>query len=244
VDDTKEMLDFLIKNLGQPFRVYGAADGNEALTVIKKQAIDIIVSDIAMPNMDGFELLHAVRSDKMLCHIPFILLSAQDNISSKIAGLDYGADAYIEKPFSINYLKATIENLLKNRKVLFEKFANMPSLEYGKGEMKEHDIQWLGQITDIIRQNIRNEQFTIDTLASEMAVSRSSLRRKIVGLTGLAPNDYIRLVRLKLAAELLSNGKYRVNEVCYMIGFSNHSYFSRCFYKQFGVLPKDYASKV
>ena len=92
----------------------------------------------------------------------------------------------------------------------------------------------------IIRHNLTNEQFTVDMLASEMAVSRSNLRRKILGVTGLAPNDYIRLVRLKVAAELLDEGKYRVNEVCYLIGFSNHSYFARCFQKQFGVLPKDY----
>ena len=240
VDDTKEMLEFLVKNLSNDFNIYEAQNGLEALDILNKHAVDLIVSDIVMPEMDGFEFLHAVRSDKMLCHIPFILLSAQANVNSKITGLDYGADAYIEKPFSLNYLKATIENLLKNRKVLFERFASMPSLEYGKGEMKKHDVEWLEQVTDIIRRNLTNEQFTVDMLASEMAVSRSNLRRKILGVTGLAPNDYIRLVRLKVAAELLDEGKYRINEVCYLIGFSNHSYFARCFQKQFGVLPKDY----
>lgn len=240
VDDTKEMLDFLAKNLSNDFNIRQAQNGLEALGILKNHAVDLIVSDIVMPEMDGFEFLHAVRSDKMLCHIPFILLSAQANVNSKITGLDYGADAYIEKPFSLNYLKATIENLLKSRKVLFERFASMPNLEYGKGELKKHDVEWLEQVNDIIKRNLTNEQFTVEMLASEMAVSRSSLRRKILGVTGLAPNDYIRLIRLKVAAELLNEGKYRVNEVCYLIGFSNQSYFARCFQKQFGVLPKDF----
>lgn len=241
VEDTREMLDFLIKNLGQKFKVFGAANGKEALKLLEDTTIDIILSDVAMPEMDGFELLYNIRSDKMLCHIPLILLSAQSNINSKIAGLEYGADAYIEKPFSINHVAATIESLLKNRRLLFERFSAMPNLNYGKGGIKSGDAEWLELLTDIIKKNLTNEKFTVDVLAAEMAVSRSNLRRKIIGVTGLAPNDYIRLVRLKVAAELLKEGKYRVSEVCYLIGFSNHSYFSTCFQKQFGILPKDFA---
>ena len=240
VEDTKEMLDFLMKNLETKFKVFGAGNGIEALNILNNTAIDIVLSDVMMPEMDGFELLYSIRQDKMLCHIPVVLLSAQGNVNSKIAGLDYGADAYIEKPFSVNHLKATIDNLLKSRKLLFERFTSMPNLDYGKGGMKTVDAEWLEELTNIIKNNLTNEQFTVDTLASEMAVSRSNLRRKVIGVTGLAPNDYIRLVRLKVAAELLQSGKYRVNEVCYLIGFTSHSYFSTCFQKQFGVLPKDY----
>ena len=240
VEDTKEMLDFLMKNLGGKFKVFGAANGKEAMEVLRNTTIDVVLSDVMMPQMDGFELLYNVRSDKMLCHIPMILLSAQGNVNSKIAGLDYGADAYIEKPFSISYVVATIDNLLKTRRLLFERFTSMPNLDYGKGGMKPNDVEWLEALTDIIKKNLTNEQFTVDTLASEMAVSRSNLRRKVLGVTGLPPNDYIRLVRLKVAAELLQSGKYRVNEVCSLIGFSSHSYFRTCFQQQFGVLPKDY----
>ena len=148
---------------------------------------------------------------------------------------------FFEKPFSINHVAATIESLLKNRRLLFERFSAMPNLNYGKGGIKSGDAEWLELLTDIIKKNLTNEKFTVDVLAAEMAVSRSNLRRKIIGVTGLAPNDYIRLVRLKVAAELLKEGKYRVSEVCYLIGFSNHSYFSTCFQKQFGILPKDFA---
>lgn len=241
VEDTKEMLDFLMKNLSGKFRVHGAINGKEALDVMKNTTIDIVLSDVMMPQMDGFELLYNIRQDKLLCHIPVILLSAQGNVNSKIAGLDYGADAYIEKPFSITHVTATVDSLLKTRKLLFERFTSMPSLDYGKGGMKSADAEWLEGLTEIIKKNLTNEQFSVDTLASEMAISRSNLRRKVLGVTGLPPNDYIRLIRLKVAAELLESGKYRVNEVCYQIGFSSHSYFSTCFQKQFGVLPKDYA---
>ncbi len=240
VEDTHDMLEFLMKNLGYNYNVLGATNGKEALKILQNSTVDIIISDIVMPEMDGFELLSAVRADKMLCHIPYILLSAQNSVNSKITGLEYGADAYIEKPFSLSHIKATIDNLLKNRKVLFERFANMTSLEYGQGEIKRSDFEWLEQVNNIIIQNFTNESFTVDTLASEMALSRSNLQRKLKGVTGLPPIDYIRLVRLKSAAQYLKEGKYRVNEVCYLVGFSNHSYFARCFQKQFGVLPKDY----
>lgn len=240
VEDTKEMLDFLIKNLSNKFIIHGAANGKEALDILSSTTIDLVVSDVMMPEMDGFELLYNIRSDKMLCHIPVILLSAQANVNSKITGLDYGADAYIEKPFSINHVIATIDNLLKNRKLLFERFSTMPNFNYGNGGMNKGDIEWLEGLTEIIKKNLTNEKFTVDTLASEMAISRSNLRRKVIGVTGLPPNDYIRLVRLKVAAVLLKEGKYRVNEVCYQVGFSSHSYFTTCFQKQFGVLPKDF----
>ena len=240
VEDTHDMLEFLLKNLGYNYNVLGATNGKEALKLLHNNTVDIIISDIVMPEMDGFELLNAVRADKMLCHIPFILLSAQSSVNSKITGLDYGADAYIEKPFSLSHIKATIDNLLKNRKVLFERFASMSNLEYGKGEIKRSDFEWLEQVNGIIIRNFTNEGFTVDILASEMALSRSNLQRKLKGVTGLPPIDYIRLVRLKAAAQFLKEGKYRVNEVCYLVGFSNHSYFARCFQKQFGVLPKDY----
>ena len=116
----------------------------------------------------------------------------------------------------------------------------MPSLEYGKGELKKHDSDWLERVNSIITRNFTNDKFSVDMLAAEMALSRSNLRRKLKGVTGLSPIDYIRLVRLKSAALLLKEGKHRVNEVCYMVGFQNHSYFARCFQKQFGMLPKDY----
>ena len=243
VEDTTDMLEFLAKNLGNYYTIYTASNGAEALACLEKTTVDLIISDIVMPEMNGFELLKSIRSDDMLCHIPFILLSALDSIDSKIAGLDYGADAYIEKPFSLSHMKATINNLLENRRMLFRHFTSVPDMSYDQTLINKTDVKWINTVNEIITQNFTNEEFTIDWLAEEMAISRSNLQRKLKGLTGMPPNDYIRLIRLKTAGELLRNGEYRINEVCYIVGFNNPSYFARCFQKQFGILPKDYIKK-
>ena len=230
----------MAKNLGNTYTIHTAANGKEALECLETTTVDLIISDIVMPHMDGFELLKSIRSDNMLCHIPFILLSALDSIDSKIAGLDYGADAYIEKPFSLSHMKATINNLLENRRMLFNHFTTVPNMSYDQTLMNKTDVKWLNTINEIIIRNFTNEEFTIDKMAEEMAISRSNLQRKLKGLTGMPPNDYIRLIRLKTAGELLREGEYRINEVCFIVGFNNPSYFARCFQKQFGILPKDY----
>ena len=240
VEDTTDMLEFLAKNLGNTYTIHTATNGKEALECLETTTVDLIISDIVMPHMDGFELLKSIRSDNMLCHIPFILLSALDSIDSKIAGLDYGADAYIEKPFSLSHMKATINNLLENRRMLFNHFTTVPNMSYDQTLMNKTDVKWLNTINEIITRNFTNEEFTIDKMAEEMAISRSNLQRKLKGLTGMPPNDYIRLIRLKTAGELLREGEYRINEVCFIVGFNNPSYFARCFQKQFGILPKDY----
>lgn len=243
VEDTTDMRQFLEKNLSSTYTVHTTTNGKEALKCLESTTIDLIISDIVMPEMDGFELLKALRADSMLCHIPFILLSAIDSIDTKIAGLDYGADAYLEKPFSLGHLKATIHNLLESRRMLFRHFTSAPNMSYDQTLMNKSDVTWLDSINEIITRNFTNEDFSIDRMAEEMNISRSSLQRKLKGLVGMPPNDYIRLIRLKTAGDLLREGKYRINEVCYIVGFNNPSYFAHCFQKQFGILPKDYAKE-
>ena len=243
VEDTKDMREFLVKNLGTAYHIYTASNGNEALSCLEHTAVDLIISDILMPEMNGFELLKAIRSDNMLCHIPFILLSAIDNIDTKIEGLDNGADAYIEKPFSLNHIKATINNLLENRHMLYKRFNSAPNMQYEEISNNKADMKWLETVNEIIINNFTNENFSIEKMAEDMDISRSNLQRKLKGLTGMPPNDYIRLIRLKTAGELLRKGEYRINEVCYIVGFNNPSYFARCFRKQFGILPKEYVHR-
>ena len=179
----------------------------------------------------------------MLCHIPVIMLSALDSTDSKIKAMRCGADAFIEKPFSINYIKATVNGLIENRKTLYLHFASDPEATIEGENIKNDDSEWISNLNAIIRKNLTNEDFSVDQLAKEMAVSRSSLQRKLKGLLGTTPNDYIKLIRLKTAAQMLQSGSYRINEVCYMVGFSNLSYFTRCFTSQFGIRPKDYIKK-
>jgi AraC-like DNA-binding protein len=196
-----------------------------------------------MPNMDGYELCAYIKNHIRYSHIPVILLTARDGIDSKIEGLGVGADAYIEKPFSTVFLIEQIKNLLNNRKLLKESFLNNPSTDSTSIATSKTDKEFLERINEVIIRNINNEKFSIDQLASELAMSRSSLHHKIKVISQLTPNDFIMIIRLKEAARLLKDTEYRMNEVCYMVGFSSPSYFAKCFYKQFGILPKDYHKK-
>ena len=213
VEDTPDLREFLVKNFEDIYDVLSAKNGAEALAILEKQACDLIISDALMPEMDGFDLLMKVRNDEMLCHIPFILLSVIDSVDSKIKGLEYGADVYIEKPFSLSYVKATVESLLENRKRAFRHFASRPNFQYEKDDMGRNDREWLNRLTGIIRENLTCETLSVDLLVKKMALSRSSLQRKLKGLTGTSPNEYIQLVRLKAAAQLLRTGEYRISEV-------------------------------
>ena len=147
VEDTPDLREFLVKNFEETYGVLSAKNGAEALAILEKQACDLIISDALMPEMDGFDLLMKVRNDEMLCHIPFILLSVVDSVDSKIKGLEYGADVYIEKPFSLGYVKATVESLLENRKRAFRHFASRPGFQYEKDDMGRNDRQWLDKLS-------------------------------------------------------------------------------------------------
>ena len=244
VEDSGDVRDYLVRSLCQSFCVLQAGNGLEALDLLAQNSCDVIITDIMMPEMDGYELLQKIREDAMLCHIPVIMLSALDSTDSKIKAMRHGADAFIEKPFSINFIKATVNGLIENRKALYLHFASDPDAATIESEdMKNDDFQWITTLNGIIKDNLTNEDFSIDQLAKEMAVSRSSLQRKLKGLLGTTPNDYIKLIRLKTAAQMLQSGSYRIGEVCYMVGFSNLSYFTRCFTSQFGIRPKDYIKK-
>ena len=151
-----------------------------------------------------------------------------------------GADAYIEKPFAMPYLLVQIENLLESRIRLRQNFANSPYIATSTMAQNKADEDFLNKMTDIIKQNIENENFNVDNLAEEMCMSRTSLHRKVKGMTDMTPGDFIRIIRLKRAAELLSEGNYQVSEICMLIGIRSLSYFSKIFQKQFGILPKDF----
>lgn len=240
VEDTKDMQSFIAGNIGKEYSVLCADNGVEALKVLDEQSVDIILSDLYMPLMDGFELLDKVRSDERVSHIPFILLTAQDSLSSKIKSLEYGADAYIEKPFSLEHVRATVNNLISRRDRMHKTFQTSFEISMNNERMAGPDGEWLSKVNALILKNISNDTYSIDELAGDMSVSRTVLQRKLKGLTGSTPNDYIRLIRLKKAAELLSQDGYRVNEVCYMVGFNSPSYFTKCFVKQFGAKPKSF----
>ena len=193
-----------------------------------------------MPEMDGLELCDRIKSDLDYSHIPIVLLTAKTTLQSKIDGLKSGADAYIEKPFSVEYLKVSVANLLSNHEKLHAAFAHSPFIQTNSMAMTKADETFLKTLNEVIVANMQNPDFCLDDMASLLNMSRSSLNRKIKGVLDMTPNDYIRLERLKKAAQLLREGECKVNEVCYMVGFNTPSYFTKCFQKHFGILPKDF----
>ena len=209
------------------------------LKMLNKKHVDLVISDVVMPQMDGFQLCKELKSNLNYSHIPIILLTAKTNLQSKIEGLDAGADAYVEKPFSMEHVFAQISNLLSNRNKIKEAFANSPLTKVKSIAPTKADEDFLKNVTEVIDKNIADTQFSVDMLASELNMSRSSLHRKIKGVSELTPNDFILLVKLKKAVDYLQEG-YKVNEICFLVGFNSPSYFSKVFKKQFGVSPKNW----
>jgi len=249
VDDNssaREITASIARGLG--LRVDTAANGQAALACVAQaeqqgQAYDLVLIDWKMPEMDGIEFCDYVKRNTLYSHIPVILLTAKTDVKYKIEGLEHGADAYIEKPFSVEHLDAQIHSLLENRQKLRETMASSPLTPIKSFGKNKADEAFLNRITEIIDTHITNVEFSVDDLAQEIAMSRSNLYRKLKGLSGLTPNDFIRLVRLKKAVKLMQEGETRINEICFMVGFNTSSYFAKCFKNQFGILPKDFVKK-
>ncbi len=243
VEDHVEMLDFIADRLKKQFGVEKAANGIEAMHLLKEKNIDIVLTDIMMPEMDGFELCKSIKENLDYSHIPVVLVTAKNDLQSKIHGLEMGADAYVEKPFSMNHLITQLTTILSNRRREKEAFMRKPFLPIQNIGMNKADEEFIQKIIDIIEENITDSGFSVERLAESVFMSRSNLHRKIKALTELTSIDFIRLIRLKKAAELIQSGKYRTGEVCYLVGINSSSYFIKLFQKQFGMTPKEFAKQ-
>ena len=240
VEDNESMMSFIVERLEGFFAVEIAYNGQEALDTLRNNHIDLVISDIMMPVMNGYELCKAMKADIDLCHIPVIFLTAKNDLESKINGLKIGAEAYVEKPFSFNYLKTQILSLLSNRRKEREAFSKRPFFPVQNMQMNKADEEFMNKVISVIQDNIADENFNVERMADILCMSRSSLLRKIKILFNLSPIDFIRLIRLKKAAELIQEGKYRIGDICYMVGINSSSYFSKLFLKQFGMTPKEF----
>ncbi len=240
VEDNKEFQYFLAKQLSENYQVLKAQNGIQALEILSTKNVDVIISDIMMPDMDGMTLCGKIKNNLKYSHIPFILLTAQTTLGSKMDGLKIGADEYIEKPYSIDFLRARIDNLLENRKKVQESFKNSPEINFETIVHSNTDKNFLNKLVDEIHSHFEDVDLDVDKLASAMNMSRATFYRKVKGISELTPNDFIRLIRLKKATELLREKNYPINEIAFIVGFSSSSYFSKCFFKQFGILPKDF----
>ena len=240
VDDEEEILEFLERVLKPRYTIFKAENGEEALKILNNEAVQLVVSDVMMPVMDGFQLCKMIKSNFEHSHIPVILLTAKNTIQSKIEGLELGADAYIEKPFSKEHLQAQMASLMANRNMIRDYFASSPLVHIKSMAHSKADERFLELLNDTIYKNIEDIDLDVEKLARILNMSRITLYRKIKAISNLTPIELINITRLKKAAELLAEGEYKVYEVADMVGFSSQSNFARNFHKQFDMTPTDY----
>ena len=240
VEDNEEFQHFLCSQLSHKYHVLKASNGMEALDLLYNKHIDIIVSDIMMPIMNGLELCEKIKGDISISHIPIILLTAKTSLTAKIEGFNSGADEYIEKPYSFDYLTSRIDNLLEMRKKIKEAYKHSPVLAYQSLTHSKTDEEFVNTLIEFIHNHIDEITLDVGIIANAMNMSRPTLYRKLKYVSELSPNEFIQLVRLKKAAELLKQNDLQISEIAYMVGFNSPNYFSKCFYKQFGVLPKKF----
>ena len=244
VEDSEEMREYLADELSDNYNIRTACNGADALEIIRNEKVDIVISDVMMPVMDGCELCNTIKSDSDLSHIPVILLTAVIGNDTRIESLEAGADGYIEKPFPIELLKSNIANLFKNKEISYRQFMNKPLTHYNSVTVNKVDQDYMDKVHDFIMKHISETDLNIENLTLQLGTSKSSLYRKLKANTGLSINEYIRLCRLKQAAELLSSQKYKINEVAFMTGFSSPSYFATCFQKQFNITPSEFVKNL
>jgi len=240
VDDNYELRNFLLDNLQRKYNVLEASNGKEGLDIIYNHFPDLVVSDVMMPSMNGIELCKAIKADIKISHIPIILLTVLNSINNQIEGYEIGADDYVTKPFDLNLLEARIFNLIETRKKIIKKFIEELKPDPKSFSHNILDEKFIQKAVEIVNINISNYEFSAVDFAEQIRMSRSNLHIKLKSLTNQSATEFIRLIRLKKATEILSVNQHNISEVSYMVGFNSISYFNRCFKKQFGLTPSEF----
>jgi signal transduction histidine kinase/ligand-binding sensor domain-containing protein/CheY-like chemotaxis protein/AraC-like DNA-binding protein len=246
VEDNDDLRAFLQKQLSERYRVEVAMDGSAGLAKALQLMPDVIVSDIMMPVMDGIQMLDKLKNNINTSHIPVVLLSARHSIESQIEGLQYGADHYITKPFNNEFLVAAIDNLLRQRKKMFETLVNKkPAIEFSPAPVTitSTDENFLKEVISIVEEKMIDPGFNLEAVAESMKMSRSAFYKKFKSLTGIVPVEFVRDMRLKRAVQYLDAGNANIGEVAYLSGFSSPKYFSTCFREKYQVTPSEYLKK-
>lgn len=244
IEDNIELRAFIREEIEQKYKVIVASDGIEGLKIARESDVDLIVSDVMMPNMDGLELTKQIKSDISTSHIPIILLTALADNDNILTGLNSGADDYVVKPFSSKILVARIKRILERREILRKKFSSEPQLTTSDICTSSPDRDFVERLENIALSNLSNAEFSMDDFASELNVGRAVFYRKLRAILGISPNDYLKKLRLKIAADLLrSKPNLTMAEIADKIGFSDSFYFSKCFKAEYGISPSEYRKK-
>ena len=249
VEDNREILNYVADSFADEFEILKAKDGREGLALALDKVPDVIISDVMMPNMSGNAMCKTLKHDVRTSHIPIILLTAKDSLEAKEKGYESGADSYITKPFTHSLLRSRIQNLLLQRRR--DKLQIQESKETDLSQKKEQlreslskvDQEFFDKLNKLIAENISGD-VDVNLVASSLAVSTSTLYRKMKALTGISTNEYIRKYKMQYAEHLLLEGKYSISEISFMVGMSSVAYFRRCFKAEYGEIPSEYLKKL
>jgi DNA-binding response OmpR family regulator len=240
IEDNYDLRNYLKNLLSQQYRIVTASNGKQGLETALTIIPELVITDVLMPQMDGFEVCRQLKNDMVSSHIPVIILTAFSEPDKQIGGLKTGADAYITKPFDENILLAQIENLLASRAKLREVFSVSDTAWEDGMNMLFSDKMLIEKATQIVEKHLNDRSFVIDQLAGKIGISTSSLYRKLKVLTNQSPTEFVRYIRLKKAVMLMNEGNTNVDEIGFAVGFNSHSYFTSSFKKQFGKTPSEY----
>ena len=241
VDDNAEFRAYMVSELSRRYNVIQAADGEECLRILEKEEPDVLVCDVMMPNMDGFEVTRRIKSNIDTSHIPVILLSARMSEDVRLEGYETGADAYITKPFKMDLLEVRIHNLMEERQRRISSFSSNKDISPSAVTFTTIDEKLMARIMESVEKNMDNADYSVEKLSADVGMHRMNLYRKLQSLSGMTPSEFIRTMRLKRAAQILKGDpNITVAEVSDMVGFNTPKYFAKYFREMFGVTPSQY----
>ena len=243
VEDNADFRAYLVHELSADFDVVEAGDGVEGEEMVREEWPDLVISDLMMPRMDGFEMCTLIRQDPLTSHIPLIMLTAKSNEGDRAASYNCGADAFISKPFSVKTLTTRIEGLIESRIKLQKLYRDRILSSPSEIVIESENDKFILKLIKVIEENLENPDFNIQTLCESIDSSYQYVYRKVKALTGETINDFVRTIKLKRATQYLCKGELRISEILYKSGFNSHSYFTKCFKEHYGMTPKEYVEQ-
>jgi YesN/AraC family two-component response regulator len=243
VEDNRDVTEYLINCLKDAYHLLFAADGQEGLEISLEKVPDIIISDVMMPRLDGLHMCKEIKHDERTSHIPIILLTAKADIESKIAGLECGADVYLEKPFYQKELRAQLLNLSQTRLRLRERYTNLENLDETSDKSIQKEDAFIIRLREIIIKSMHEQNFGVSELCNKVGMSRTQLHNKIKALTGHSTSHFIKIVRVQKATRLLQTSEMNISQVAIEVGVESLPYFTRIFKKETGLSPSKFREK-
>lgn len=246
IEDNEELLQVMVKLLSREYNIFTAANGREGIRILEDEHIDLAISDIMMPEMDGIDFCKQVKNSFKISHVPIILLTAKNREEDRIAAYDSGADGFITKPFNLNVLHSKIKNLLKSKERAVKEFNKQFVIEYGSANYTSLDEKFLNRAVECVHEHIDDADFDQQQFANALNISNSTLYKKLKSLTGHNTSSFITAIRLNTACKIIEEKKkkIRVSELAYAVGFNDPKYFSACFKKEFGMIPSEYLENI